>query len=86
MTVMPRSPSVFSCLYPGNFNCRHIDWGYDDNSLNSECLAGINSLALLYNAKDAANFYSSHWNTGTNPDLAFTDVGPYNCFSDRFIL
>ena len=20
------------CLYAGNFNCRHADWGYDDNS------------------------------------------------------
>ena len=55
-----------SYLYAGNFNCRHIDWGYDDNSADRECLAGcasINSLALLYSAKDAASFYSSaeHW-------------------------
>ena len=49
------------CLYPGNFNCRHADWGYNDNSSDGECLAGwasINCLALLYNAKDAATFYS----------------------------
>ena len=42
------------CLYAGEFNCRHADWGYDDNSLDGECLAGwasINCLALLYNAK-----------------------------------
>ena len=62
------------CLYAGDFNCRHADWGYDDNSLDGECLAGwesINCLALLYNVKDAASFYSGLWNTGTNPDLAF---------------
>ena len=39
-----------SCLYAGNFNCRHADWGYDDNSPDGEYLAGwasINCLALL---------------------------------------
>ena len=54
------------CLYAGDFNCRHADWGYDDNSPDGECLAGwasINCLALLYNAKDAASFYSGRWNT-----------------------
>ena len=76
------------CLYAGNFNCRHADWGYDDNSLDGECLAGwasINCLALLYNAKDAANFYSDRWNTGTNPDLAFASVGPNSRLPDRRI-
>ena len=24
------------CLYAGNFNCRHADWGYDDNSPDDE--------------------------------------------------
>ena len=44
------------CLYAGDFNCRHADWGYDDNNPDGECLAGwasINCLALIYNAKDA---------------------------------
>ena len=77
------------CLYAGNFNCRHADWGYDDNSPDSECLAGwasINCLALLYNAKDAASFYSGRWNTGTNPDLAFASVGPNSRLPDRRVL
>ena len=67
------------CLYAGDFNCRHADWGYNNNSPDGECLAGwasINCLALLYNVKDAANFYSGRWNTCTNPDLAFVSVGP----------
>ena len=54
-----------------------------------ECLAGwasINCLALLYNAKDAASFYSDCWNTGTNPDLAFASVGPNSCLLDRHVL
>ena len=73
-------------LYAGDFNCRHADWGYDDNSPDGECLAGwasINCLALLYNAKDAASFYSGHWNTGTNPDLAFASVDPISRLPDR---
>ena len=77
------------CLYTGDFNCRHADWGYDDNSPDGECLAGwasINCLALLYNAKDAASFYSSRWNTGTNPDLAFASVGPNSRLPDRRVL
>ena len=54
-----------------------------------ECLAGwasINCLALLYNAKDAASFYSGRWNTGTNPDLAFASIGPNSCLLDRCVL
>ena len=54
-----------------------------------ECLAGlasINCLALLYNAKDAASFYSGRWNTGTNPDLAFASVGPNSRLPDRCVL
>ena len=64
----PGSPSVSSPLpLRGDFNCRHADWGYYDNSPDGECLAGwasINCLALLYNAKDAASFYSSQCSSG----------------------
>ena len=77
------------CLYAGDFNCRHAHWGYDDNSPDGECLAGwasINCLALLYNAKDAASFYSGGWNTGTNQDLAFASVGPNSRLPDRRVL
>ena len=77
------------CLYAGDFNCRHADWGYDDNSPDGECLAGwasINCLALLYNAKDAASFYSGRWNTATNPDLAFASIGPNSRLPDRHVL
>ena len=77
------------CLYAGDFNCCHADWSYDDKSPDNECLAGwatINCLALLYNAKDAASFYSGRCNTGTNPDLAFASVGPNSCLPDRRVL
>ena len=49
------------CFCAGNFNCRHVDWGYNDNNPDGKYFvdwASINSLALLYNAKDAANFCS----------------------------
>ena len=39
--------------------------------------------SYIYNAKDAANFYSGRWNIGTNPDLAFASVGPNSCLPDR---
>ena len=67
------------CLYTGDFNCHHVEWGYDDNRADGECLVGwarIDGLALLYNAKDAARFYSGSWNTGNYPDLAFASAGP----------
>ena len=48
--------------------------------------ASINCLALLYNAKDAASFYSGRWNTGTNPDLAFASASPNSCIPDRRVL
>ena len=90
MITNPGSPSVSSpCLYAGDYNCCHADWCYVDNSLDGECLAGwanINCLALLYNAKDAASFYSLRWNIGTNPDLAFAGVGPNSRLPDRCVL
>ena len=43
-------------------------------------------LALLYNAKYAASFYSGRWNTATNPDLAFASVGPNSRLPDRPVL
>ena len=88
--------------HAGDFNCRNVDWGYDDNSPDGEYLAGwasinclgilaakipdTNCLALLFNAKDAASFYSGRWNTGTNPDLAFASVGPNSRLPDRRVL
>ena len=47
------------CLYAGDFNCRHVDWDYNEDSRDGVCLAGwasVNNLALFYNAKDAASF------------------------------
>ena len=77
------------CLYAGDFNCPHADWSYGANSVDGECLAGwasINFLALLYNPKDAASFYSGRWNSGTNPDLAFASADLDNGLPDRHVL
>ena len=57
------------CLYADDFNCRNVDWDYDNNSSDGDRLAGwasINSLGLLYIAKDASNFYPGRWNAHTN--------------------
>ena len=67
------------CLYAGDFNCPHVDRGYNTNSADGDCLlawASSNNLALLHDPKDEPSFHSGRWNTGTNPDLAFTTVGP----------
>ena len=42
------------CLYAGDFNCQHVDWCYDANSADGECLVGwanTNNLALLHKPK-----------------------------------
>ena len=51
---------TYLCFYTGNFNCGHVDWRYDNNSSDRECLAGwasINSFFLRCYAKDVARFY-----------------------------
>ena len=88
---MPASVPVFPppCLYAGDFNCQHEDWGYNINTPDGENLASWaanNSLALLYDPKGAASFLSGRWNTGTNPDLAFASAGVANRLPDRRVL
>ena len=76
-----------SCLYAGDFNCPHADWGYDANSTDGEYLDGwASSLALFYNPKDSASFHSGRWNSGTNPDLAFGGVDLDSHLPDRCVL
>ena len=73
-------------LYAGDFNCRHVNCGYNDNNLDGECLAvwtSTNCLVLPYNAKDTTSFYSGRWNTGINSNLAFVSIGPDSCLPDR---
>ena len=65
------------CLYAGDFNCEHVDWGYDANSADGECLVGwanTNNFVPLHNPKDAVSFHSGRWNTSTNLHLAFVSI------------
>ena len=74
------------CLFAGDFNCPHADWGYGTNSVNGECLASwasINNLAFLYNPNDPASFHSGRWNSGTNPDLVFASADLDSRLPDR---
>ena len=76
-------------FYAGDFDCCHVDWNCNNNSPDGEYLgdwASIGGLALQYNAKDATSFYSSHWNTGINPNLVFASVGPNSRLTDRRVL
>ena len=77
------------CLCAGDFNCQHVDWGYDANSAYGECLVGwanANNLVLLHNSKDAASFHSGRWNTNTNMDLAFVSIDSDSRLPDKQIL
>jgi len=61
-------------LYVGDFNCQHVNWGYNKTSPDCESLkswALDNNFGLLHHPKEAASFSSHQWNVGTNPDLAF---------------
>jgi len=65
-------------LYVGDFNCQHVNWGYNTTFPGGEGLdswATSNNLGLLYNPKETASFFSRRWNVGTNPDLAFASLG-----------
>ena len=78
-----------SCLNSGDFNYQHVDWGYDANNADGKCLVGwvnTNNLVLFHNPKDAASFHFDHWNTSTNPDLAFISIDSDSCLPDRQIL
>ena len=77
------------CLYAGDFNCHHVEWGYDNSNPDGECLAGwvsANNFTLPYSPKEATSFYSGCWKTDTNPDLAFASVDLDSRLPDRRIV
>ena len=56
-TAIPTFPHP--SLYVGDFNCQHVNWGYNTTSPDDESLdswATSNNLRLLYNPKDTASF------------------------------
>ena len=62
------------CIYAGDFNCHHTEWGYSRFNNDRTCLvewASVNNLTLLYNPKEPDSFHSARWNSGTNPHLGF---------------
>ena len=83
MSDIPMFPHP--CLYTGDFNCLHTDWGYNLNSVDGNCVAswaGIN----LHNPKNQPIFYSGSWNIGTNPNLTFVSDVCDNRLYDKLIL
>ena len=62
------------CIYAGDFNCQHSEWGYHMCSADGDSLtvwASANGLTLLYDPKEPASFHSQGWNSDTSHDLAF---------------
>jgi len=76
-------------LHVGDFNCQHVNWGYNKTLPDGESLDSwetFNNLGLLYNQKTTASFFSHRWNAGTNPDLAFANFGQDSRLPDRRVL
>ena len=74
-------------IFDFNFNCQHVNWGYNKTYPDSESLnswATSTNFGLLYHRKETASFASQRWNVGTNPDLAF--FGQDNRLPDRRVL
>ena len=89
LTPMAIPVFQYPCLYAGDFNCWHTDWGYDSITPDGERLAdwaAQGNLVLLYSSKDPPSFFSGRWNTGTNPDLVFASAGHDSLSLDRRIL
>ena len=74
-------------LYVGDFNCQHVDWGYNKASPDGENLDSwtSNNLGLLYGPEKTASFSSHRWNVGTNPDLAFGSFDPVKRVRSRCV-
>lgn len=54
----------YPCLYIGDFNSHHQDWGYEQNDANGNFLHDWitnNNLSLLFDAKDRDTFVSAKW-------------------------
>jgi len=86
-TTIPTFPHP--SLYAGDFNCQHVNWGYNTTSPDGESLDSwetSNNLGLLYNPKETASFFSRRWNIGTSQDLAFASLGQDSRVPGRRVL
>ena len=71
-----------------------IRWGNREGrrGLHKDCsrvlekTKSINSLVLLYNPRDSANFHSGCWNSCISPDLAFATVDSESRLLDKVFL
>ena len=70
-TVIPTFPNP--SRYVGDFNCRHIKWGYNKTSPDDESMhtwATSNNLGVLHDPKETARFSSHRALVGTDSDRA----------------
>ena len=62
--MTPTSIPIHPCLYAGNFNCQHKNWGYTNTNEDGSCLATWavgGNLFLRYDPKRPASFLSGRW-------------------------
>ena len=75
------------CIYAGDFNCHHIDWGYNNINSDGERLAAWapnNVLTLLQDPMDT--FHPGRWKSETNADLAIVKIKATCQLPDRRVL
>jgi len=79
-TAIPTFPHP--SLYVGDFNCQHVNWGYNKHPMS---LDNIQQPWTVVHPKKTASFFSHRWNVGTNPDLAFAVLSrTADCQTDVF--
>jgi len=86
-TAIPTFPHP--SLYVGDFNCQHVNWGYNTTFPDGESLdiwPTSNNIGMLYKPKETASFFSRRWNVGTNPDLALESLGLESRLPDSGVL
>ena len=74
--MTPTSVSMFShsCLYAGDFNSQHTNWGYTNTNEDGSCLATWAAewqLIPTVRSQGTSKFSLRRWGSETNPNLAF---------------
>ena len=88
MTITSIGLPVFhiTCIHAGDFNCHHIECGYNDLNVDGKYLAASDANKDMTLHKDPKNYYTFHskcCKSKTNPDLAFVRTETTCLLPDR---
>ena len=80
---------VHPCVFMGDFNSHHVNWGYNNNDHDGVFLKDWmhnNGFNLIFDAKAKKSFFSKVHGTETNPDLCFVSDSIYQTGSAKIIV